>query len=214
MKCQHTGCRPSQEDRTYPFQEGGGWHFRRADSTLVLLVCAETFKLHRKGSERHRRGDHAGLRNHRQDLQQRPDHHEAPGDGCPGNSIRDAVTQHFKDIGHDPGQHDVTYEKPQARERTQILMDVANKEGGLVVGTGDLSEVALGWSTYNGDHMSMYGVNGSVPKTLVRFVIKWVMDHRLSGPDEEKGFAWTTGCFVQDAAGYHGHPDLSRASSA
>ncbi len=103
--------------------------------------------------------------------------------------IREAVLQHFSDIGHDPNQHDVTYENSQARERTQILMDVANKEGGLVVGTGDLSEVALGWSTYNGDHMSMYGVNASVPKTLVRFVIKWVMDHRLSGPSEEKGFS-------------------------
>jgi NAD+ synthase (glutamine-hydrolysing) len=104
-------------------------------------------------------------------------------------SIRDAVLQHFGDIGHDPACHNVTYENSQARERTQILMDIANMEGGLVVGTGDLSEVALGWSTYNGDHMSMYGVNASVPKTLVRFVIKWVMDHRLSGPAEEKEFS-------------------------
>ncbi len=104
-------------------------------------------------------------------------------------SIVDAVTQHFADIQHDPELRDVTYENAQARERTQILMDIANQSGGLVVGTGDLSEVALGWSTYNGDHMSMYGVNCSVPKTLVRFVIQWVMEHRLSGPDEDPDFS-------------------------
>ena len=85
--------------------------------------------------------------------------------------IQAAVMQHFKDIGHDPAQLDVTYENAQARERTQILMDVANASGGMVVGTGDLSELALGWATYNGDHMSMYGVNASLPKTLVRHVI-------------------------------------------
>lgn len=104
-------------------------------------------------------------------------------------SIKDAVNQHFGDIGHDASVHDVTYENSQARERTQILMDTANKEGGLVVGTGDLSEMALGWCTYNGDHMSMYGVNASVPKTLVRFVIKWVMEHKLSGPEEDPEFS-------------------------
>lgn len=85
--------------------------------------------------------------------------------------IQAAVIQHFKDIGHDPAQLDVTYENAQARERTQILMDIANASGGMVVGTGDLSELALGWATYNGDHMSMYGVNASLPKTLVRHVI-------------------------------------------
>lgn len=89
-------------------------------------------------------------------------------------SIRDAALQHFKDIGHDPSIHDVTYENTQARERTQILMDLANKMNGLVVGTGDLSELALGWATYNGDHMSMYGVNAGVPKTLVRVLVNWV----------------------------------------
>ncbi len=103
--------------------------------------------------------------------------------------IGESVLRHFEDIGHDPADHSVTYENAQARERTQILMDVANQTGGLVVGTGDLSEVALGWSTYNGDHMSMYGVNCSVPKTLVRFVIQWFMENRLSGPDEDKGFS-------------------------
>ena len=82
--------------------------------------------------------------------------------------IKKAVTQHFEDIGHDPSDHSVTYENGQARERTQVIMDIANKFGGMVIGTGDLSELALGWATYNGDHMSMYGVNASVPKTLVR----------------------------------------------
>jgi NAD+ synthase (glutamine-hydrolysing) len=91
-------------------------------------------------------------------------------------SIKDACIQHFKDLGHDTENHDVTYENSQARERTQILMDAANQMNGLVIGTGDLSELALGWATYNGDHMSMYGVNTSVPKTLVRHLVKWVAD--------------------------------------
>ena len=89
-------------------------------------------------------------------------------------SIREAVSGHFRDIGHDPDVHDTTYENAQARERTQILMDYAGRVGGIVVGTGDLSELALGWCTYNGDHMSMYSVNGSVPKTLIRWVIEVV----------------------------------------
>ena len=89
-------------------------------------------------------------------------------------NIAKAVTQHFHDIGHDKAQHDVTYENSQARERTQILMDVANKENAIVVGTGDLSELALGWATYNGDHMSMYGVNAGVPKTLIRYLVSYV----------------------------------------
>lgn len=91
-------------------------------------------------------------------------------------SIRDAVMQHFSDIGHDPSVHDVTYENAQARERTQILMDIANKKNGMVIGTGDMSELALGWATYNGDHMSMYGVNASVPKTLVRHLVRYYAD--------------------------------------
>ena len=85
--------------------------------------------------------------------------------------IMAAVNQHFADIGHDPEVTDVTYENSQARERTQILMDIANEKGGMVVGTGDLSELALGWATYNGDHMSMYGVNADVPKTMIRYMI-------------------------------------------
>jgi len=89
-------------------------------------------------------------------------------------SIAKAVTQHFEDIGHDMKLHDITYENSQARERTQILMDVANQVNGIVVGTGDLSELALGWATYNGDHMSMYGVNAGVPKTLIRYLVSYV----------------------------------------
>lgn len=96
-------------------------------------------------------------------------------------SIKDASIQHFKDIGHDINIHDVTYENTQARERTQILMDYANKEYGMVIGTGDLSELALGWATYNGDHMSMYGVNGGIPKTLVRVLVKWVAENETLG---------------------------------
>ena len=91
--------------------------------------------------------------------------------------IRDAVIQHFKDIEHDMNLHNVTYENSQARERTQILMDLANKYNGLVVGTGDLSELALGWATYNGDHMSMYSVNGGIPKTQVRTLVNWVANN-------------------------------------
>ncbi len=90
--------------------------------------------------------------------------------------IREAVTIHFRDIGQDSNCHDVTYENGQARERTQVLMDIANRMGGLVIGTGDMSELALGWATYNGDHMSMYGVNAGVPKTLVRHLVRYYAD--------------------------------------
>ena len=88
--------------------------------------------------------------------------------------ISQSVRSHFRDIGHDPEDHSVTYENAQARERTQVLMDIANANGGLVIGTGDLSELALGWCTYNGDHMSMYGVNASIPKTLVRHLVGYL----------------------------------------
>lgn len=91
--------------------------------------------------------------------------------------IKNACMVHYDDIGHDINNHDITYENSQARERTQILMDIANQENGLVVGTGDLSELALGWCTYNGDHMSMYGVNGDIPKTLVRYLVRYLADH-------------------------------------
>jgi len=96
-------------------------------------------------------------------------------------SIDQAVKQHLADIGHDPAKHDITFENAQARERTQILMDLANQQAGLVVGTGDLSEFALGWCTFNGDHMSMYHVNAGVPKTLVRHLIEWCADGVLEG---------------------------------
>lgn len=144
------------------------------DSTLALLVCVKTFDklgLPRKGI--------VGI--------------TMPGFGTTDRtynnaltlmsslqvtvkeiSIKDACIRHFKDIEHDMSIHDVTYENGQARERTQILMDYANKIGGLVIGTGDLSELALGWATYNGDHMSMYGVNAGIPKTLVRYLVNWV----------------------------------------
>ena len=90
--------------------------------------------------------------------------------------IKEAVNIHFRDIGHDSSVHDVTYENSQARERTQILMDEANQTCGMVIGTGDMSELALGWATYNGDHMSMYGVNASIPKTLVRHIVQYYGD--------------------------------------
>lgn len=96
--------------------------------------------------------------------------------------IGPAVERHFQDIGHDPDLRNITYENSQARERTQILMDVANQTGGIVLGTGDLSELALGWATYNGDHMSMYGVNASVPKTLIKYMVRWFA-FRSENPD-------------------------------
>ena len=103
----------------------------------------------------------------------------ALGVTCREISIVPACEQHFKDIGHDASVHDATYENSQARERTQLLMDIANQTGGIVVGTGDLSEMALGWATYNGDHMSMYGVNAGVPKTLVRSLVVWAARNRF-----------------------------------
>ncbi len=149
------------------------------DSTLALLVCVRTMDLlHRN------RTDVVGV--------------TMPGFGTTGRtynnaislmkelgvtikeiSIVDACIQHFKDIGHNPEVHDVTYENSQARERTQILMDIANQMNGFVVGTGDLSELALGWCTYNADHMSNYGVNCSIPKTLVKHLVKWVADNSI-----------------------------------
>ena len=95
--------------------------------------------------------------------------------------ITQSVLRHFDDIGHDPEKHDVVFENAQARERTQVLMDIANAQGGLVVGTGDLSELALGWATYNGDHMSMYGVNASVPKTLIRHLVAYEAERSQDG---------------------------------
>jgi len=144
------------------------------DSTLALLVCVRTFdKLgyDRKGivgvtmpgfGTTDRTHDNAATLMQTLDISQME------------ISISKAVTQHFQDIGHDAAKHDATYENSQARERTQILMDLANKLNALVVGTGDLSELALGWATYNGDHMSMYGVNAGIPKTLIQYLIRYM----------------------------------------
>lgn len=169
----HTGC------RTVVLGISGG-----LDSTLALLVCIKTFDklgLSRKGI--------IGI--------------TMPGFGTTGRtyqnamrlmellgitlreiSIKEACIQHFKNIGHDVQIQDVTYENSQARERTQILMDVANQAGGLVIGTGDLSELALGWATYNGDHMSMYGVNAGIPKTLARYLVSWIADNEVDSASQ------------------------------
>ncbi len=146
------------------------------DSTLALLVCVKTFdKLgyDRKGI--------LGVTMPGFGTTDRTYNNAISLMNGLGISIREiniakAVTQHFEDIGHDINVHDVTYENSQARERTQILMDLTNHFGGLVVGTGDLSELALGWATYNGDHMSMYGVNASIPKTLIQYMVRYVAD--------------------------------------
>jgi len=149
------------------------------DSTLALLVCVKTFDklgLSRKniigvtmpgfGTTNRTYHNAISLMN-------------SLGITSREISIKEACIQHFKDINHDINVHDVTYENAQARERTQILMDIANQTGGMVIGTGDLSELALGWATYNGDHMSMYGVNGSIPKTLVKYLVKWVAENEV-----------------------------------
>ena len=147
------------------------------DSTLALLVCIEAFKtlglplngiicitMPGFGTTARTKGNAEKLC-------------ETLGLEIQTVGITDAVRQHFSDIGHDEAEKSVTYENSQARERTQILMDTANKLGGIVIGTGDLSEQAMGWSTYNGDHMSMYAVNTGVPKTLVRYLVEYYIDH-------------------------------------
>ena len=149
------------------------------DSTLALLVCVKTFDklgLSRKNI--------IGVTMPGFGTTNRTYHNaisliNSLGITLREISIKEACIQHFKDINHDINVHDVTYENAQARERTQILMDIANQTGGMVIGTGDLSELALGWATYNGDHMSMYGVNGSIPKTLVKYLVKWVAENEV-----------------------------------
>lgn len=183
-------------------------HSRRAvvgvsgglDSTLALLVCARAFDL--LGLDR------AGIlaitmpgfgttaRTHDNARTMS----EALGCELREISIAAAVRQHFADIGHDEADRSVTYENAQARERTQILMDVANQEGGLVVGTGDLSELALGWATYNADHMSMYGVNAGVPKTLVRHLVRYVADEAAAGGEAGLATAGAAGQAGADLA--------------
>lgn len=149
------------------------------DSTLALLVCVKTFdKLgwSRKGIVG---VTMPGFGTTDRTYTNAIDLMTSLGVTVREVSIRKACLQHFEDIGHDAAVHDVVYENSQARERTQILMDIANQTWGLVIGTGDLSELALGWATYNGDHMSMYGVNASVPKTLVKHLVKWVAENGM-----------------------------------
>ena len=154
------------------------------DSTLALLVCVKTAD--KLGIDRKRItgitmpgfGTTDRTYNNAVTLMQ------SLGINAMEISIKDACIQHFKDIDHDATVHNITYENTQARERTQILMDIANKQNGLVIGTGDLSELALGWATYNGDHMSMYGVNSGVPKTLVRYLVDWA-SHQLDQQSEK-----------------------------
>lgn len=156
------------------------------DSTLALLVAVMAFD--RLGWSRERIigvtmpgfGTTSRTKNNAWDLMQ------TLGITCREISIKAACEQHFADINHDASVHDATYENSQARERTQILMDLANKEGGIVIGTGDLSELALGWATYNGDHMSMYGVNADIPKTLVKNLVKWVAENKFTEASGER----------------------------
>ena len=149
------------------------------DSTLALLVCVKTFD--KLGLSRK---DILGITMPGFGTTDRTYHNVIDlmnflGVSIREISIREACIQHFKDIGHDLNIHDVTYENSQARERTQILMDIANQTWGMVIGTGDLSELALGWATYNGDHMSMYGVNAGIPKTLVKHLVQWVAENGM-----------------------------------
>ena len=149
------------------------------DSTLALLVCVKTFD--KLGLSRK---DILGITMPGFGTTDRTYHNaidlmNSLGVSIREISIREACIQQFKDIGHDLNIHDVTYENSQARERTQILMDIANQTWGMVIGTGDLSELALGWATYNGDHMSMYGVNAGIPKTLVKHLVQWVAENGM-----------------------------------
>ena len=147
------------------------------DSTLALLVVVETFKLLNRPMKEILVVTMPGFGTTKRTKNNAVTMAELFGVELRTIDIKPSCLQHFKDIGHDPAKLDVTYENVQARERTKILMDLANKEGGIVVGTGDLSEIALGWSTYNADHMSMYAVNCDIPKTLVRHVVAWYADH-------------------------------------
>ena len=146
------------------------------DSTLALLVCAETMKLLKRPMFDILALTMPGFGTTDRTYNNAVEMIKLIGAEFQEIDITDACLLHFKDIDHDPATHDVTYENVQARERTQLLMDIANRDRGLLVGTGDLSEIALGWSTYNGDHMSMYAVNCAVPKTLIRYLISWVAD--------------------------------------
>ncbi len=146
------------------------------DSTLALLVMVKAFDLLNKDRKSIIAVTMPGFGTTDRTYDNAVNMIKCVGASFMEVSIKNAVTQHFTDIGHDINVHDVTYENAQARERTQILMDIANRYNGMVIGTGDMSELALGWATYNGDHMSMYGVNGSIPKTLVRHLVRYYAD--------------------------------------
>jgi NAD+ synthase (glutamine-hydrolysing) len=147
------------------------------DSTLALLVTAKTFDMLNIPRNKIIAVTMPGFGTTDTTYQNALELIRSIGAELREINIKKACMQHFSDIGHDPSIHDVTYENVQARERTQILMDIANKHSGLVIGTGDLSELALGWCTYNGDHMSMYSVNCSIPKTLVKYLVRWAADN-------------------------------------
>ncbi len=144
------------------------------DSTLALLVCTKTFDKLNIPRNQIIGITMPGFGTTNRTYNNATDMMKQLGVTIREISIKEACTQHFKDIGHPEEICNAVYENAQARERTQILMDIANQTGGLVIGTGDLSELALGWATYNGDHMSMYGVNAGVPKTLIRYLVRWV----------------------------------------
>lgn len=146
------------------------------DSTLALLVTARTFDLLKKNRKDIVAVTMPGFGTTDRTYDNAVNMIKQLGATFLEVDIKKSVRQHFEDIGHDESRHDVTYENAQARERTQILMDIANQRNGMVIGTGDMSELALGWATYNGDHMSMYCVNGSVPKTLVRHLVRFYAD--------------------------------------
>lgn len=156
------------------------------DSTLALLVVAETFKLLKRPASEILVLTMPGFGTTKRTKNNAVTMAELLGVELRTIDIQKACLQHFADIGHDPKTLNVTYENVQARERTQILMDIANSVGGIVIGTGDLSEIALGWSTYNADHMSMYAVNCDIPKTLVRHVVGWYADHAESFTADKK----------------------------
>ncbi len=150
------------------------------DSTLALLVVAETFKLLNRPASEILALTMPGFGTTKRTKNNAVELAKLLGVELRTVDIKKACLQHFEDIGHDPQNLDVTYENVQARERTQILMDLANSESGIVIGTGDLSEIALGWSTYNADHMSMYAVNCDIPKTLVRHIVSWYADRSVA----------------------------------
>ncbi len=156
------------------------------DSTLALLVVVETFKLLKRPLNEILVITMPGFGTTKRTKNNAVAMAELLGVELRTIDIKPSCLLHFNDIGHDPAKLDVTYENVQARERTKILMDLANKEGGIVVGTGDLSEIALGWSTYNADHMSMYAVNCDVPKTLVRHVVAWYADRANQFIEDKK----------------------------